>query len=82
MKRYRSGLIVEITDVKDYNYRGNLYYSLATDLAGYNSTALFLTSGFLPSETILELFGALEQKWREGASTDPHFLASESPAFI
>ncbi|KQU60075.1 hypothetical protein R3398_10580 [Rossellomorea marisflavi] len=40
MKRNRS--IVEITDVKDYGYRGSLYYSLTTDLAGYNNTALSL----------------------------------------
>ncbi|WP_213085544.1 hypothetical protein [Rossellomorea marisflavi] len=31
---------------------------------------------------MLELFGVSEENWREGASTAPHFLASQSPSSI
>lgn len=88
------GLIIEITDGDDYNYRGNLYYSLvkisnihlaqamAADLRPHNVTALALTPGFLRSEAMLDLFGVTESNWREGAAKDPHFIASETPIYV
>jgi NAD(P)-dependent dehydrogenase (short-subunit alcohol dehydrogenase family) len=89
-----SGLIVEITDGVDYNYRGNLFYSLAKissihlaaamakDLRPHGVTALAVTPGFLRSEAMLDHFGVTEENWREGARKDPHFIASETPYYI
>lgn len=88
------GLIVEITDGTDYSYRGNLVYSLAkvgaihlaagmaADLRPHGVTALAVTPGFLRSEAMLDHFGVTEENWREGAQRDPHFIASETPAYI
>lgn len=90
----RQGLIIEITDGTDYRYRGNLYYSLAkisvihlaqamaAELKPYNVTALALTPGFLRSEAMLDHFGVTEDNWREAGQIDPHFLMSETPAYI
>jgi NAD(P)-dependent dehydrogenase (short-subunit alcohol dehydrogenase family) len=89
-----SGLIIEITDGVDYAYRGNFFYSLAkvsnihtaeamaADLAPYRVTALALTPGFLRSEAMLDRFGVTEENWRDGARTDPHFIASETPYYV
>ncbi|MCA1023812.1 SDR family oxidoreductase [Halobacillus litoralis] len=94
MKKNRSGLIVEITDGTDDKYRGSFYYSLAKisnihmasamaeDLKAFGITAVSLTPGFLRSEAMLEHFGVTEENWKEGAEVDPHFIASESPAYI
>lgn len=94
MERRKSGLIIEITDGVNYDYRGNLYYSLAkisaihlaaamaVDLHNSNVAALALTPGFLRSEAMLEHFGVTESTWREGAHKDPHFIASETPYYI
>ncbi|MHB0855944.1 MAG: SDR family oxidoreductase [Anaerolineae bacterium] len=94
MAERRQGLIVEITDGDQPDYRGNLYYDLAKasairlalgmaeDLRPYGVTALALTPGFLRSEAMLEHFGVTEDNWREGARKDPHFIASESPYYI
>ncbi|WP_128894110.1 SDR family oxidoreductase [Longirhabdus pacifica] len=88
------GLIIEITDGVDYNYRGNLYYSLAKisaihlaqamakDLEPHHVTCIALTPGFLRSEAMLELFEVTEENWQEGAKKDPHFIASETPFFV
>ncbi len=90
----RSGLIIEITDGDTYSYRGNLFYSLAkvsnihlaeamaADLKPYGVTALALTPGFLRSEAMLDHFGVTEANWRDGAQKDPHFIASETPAYV
>lgn len=90
----RSGLIVEITDGDTPDYRGNLFYDLAKssvirlafamaeELRPYNVAALALTPGFLRSEAMLEHFGVTEANWRDGAAKDPHFIASETPAFV
>jgi NAD(P)-dependent dehydrogenase (short-subunit alcohol dehydrogenase family) len=90
----RQGLIIEITDGTEYNYRGNLYYSLAkistihlaeamaADLQPYGVTAVSVTPGFLRSEQMLEHFGVTEANWRDATARDPHFIASETPAFI
>jgi NAD(P)-dependent dehydrogenase (short-subunit alcohol dehydrogenase family) len=89
-----AGLIVEITDGVDYNYRGNLFYSLAKvsvihlaagmaeDLQLHGVTALAVTPGFLRSEAMLDHFGVTEENWRDGAVKDPNFIASETPYYI
>ncbi|MBH0231434.1 SDR family oxidoreductase [Halobacillus yeomjeoni] len=94
MKKNNSGLIVEITDGIDYEYRGNFYYSLAKisnihmakamaeDLKDYKITSIALTPGFLRSEAMLDHFGVTEENWMEGTKTDQHFIASESPFYI
>jgi len=94
MLRRPGGLVLEITDGVDDRFRGNIYYSLAKisvihlakamaeELSPYRIAAVALTPGFLRSESMLELFGVTEQNWQEGAKIDPHFIASETPAFI
>ncbi|OAB46170.1 hypothetical protein PGLA_01910 [Paenibacillus glacialis] len=94
LKKRKSGLIIEITDGLNYDYRGNLYYSLAktsvihlatamaADLRDFNVAAIALTPGFLRSEAMLEHFGVTEETCQEGARKDPHFIASETPWYI
>ncbi|MCB8968608.1 MAG: SDR family NAD(P)-dependent oxidoreductase [Ardenticatenaceae bacterium] len=91
---HNQGLIIEITDGDNYQYRGNLLYDLAkistirlaeamaADLHAYQITALALTPGFLRSEAMLDHFGVTEATWRDGARQDPHFIASETPFYI
>jgi NAD(P)-dependent dehydrogenase (short-subunit alcohol dehydrogenase family) len=55
---------------------------MSLELRPYNVTALAVTPGFLRSEAMLDYFGVSEANWREGAKTDPHFIASESPYFV
>ncbi|HEY3366098.1 MAG TPA: SDR family oxidoreductase [Symbiobacteriaceae bacterium] len=90
----RRGLIIEVTDGMDYEYRGSLYYSLAkisaihlaramaADLKPHTVTALALTPGFLRSEAMLDHFGVTEATWREAIKKDPHFAESETPFYI
>ncbi|WP_281974339.1 SDR family oxidoreductase [Halobacillus litoralis] len=94
MKKKNAGLIVEITDGVDSEYRGNFYYSLAKisnihmakamaeDLKDYNITSIALTPGFLRSEAMLELFGVTEENWKDGVKEEKHFIASETPFYI
>ena len=94
MVAQKKGLIVEITDGVDYRYRENLYYSLAkisaihlaeamaADLRPHGVTALALTPGFLRSEGMLDHFGVTEETWQEAVQTEPHFIMSETPAYI
>ncbi|MDM5188805.1 SDR family oxidoreductase [Bacillus sp. DX4.1] len=94
MVKNKKGLVIEITDGVDYQYRGNLYYSLAKistihlaeamakDLEKHHITAVAVSPGFLRSEAMLDLFGVTEDNWQEGAKKDPHFIASETPFFI
>jgi len=89
-----SGLIIEVTDGETANYRGNLFYDLAKasairlayamaeELRPHGVTALALTPGFLRSEAMLDHFGVTEANWRDAARQDPHFIASETPAYI
>ena len=89
-----TGLIVEITDGDFYGYRGNIFYDLvkssvirlafiqARELRKHDVAAVAVTPGFLRSEFMLEHFGVTRDTWRDGAKTDPHFIASESPAFV
>ena len=88
------GLIVEIGDGDTLGYRGTLFYDLvkttvtrlayamAQELRPHNVAAVTVTPGFMRTETILEHFGVSEDNWREGAKTDPTFLASETPFFV
>ncbi|WP_152395162.1 SDR family oxidoreductase [Paenibacillus guangzhouensis] len=90
----KQGLIIEITDGVNYDYRGNLYYSLAkisnihlaqamaADLKPHGIAAVSLTPGFLRSEEMLEYFEVTEANWQEGAKKDPNFIASETPYYI
>ncbi|WFE32362.1 SDR family oxidoreductase [Micromonospora sp. WMMD975] len=96
--RNPGGLVVEIGDgTKAYNdatYRLSVFYDLAKvsvnrlgftqahELAPYGCTAVALTPGWLRSEAMLEHFGVTEATWRDGAKTDPHFVMSETPAFV
>ncbi|MEU4478340.1 SDR family oxidoreductase [Micromonospora sp. NPDC023966] len=96
--RNPGGLVVEIGDgTKEYNdteYRLSVFYDLAKvsvnrlafsqahELAPRGATAVALTPGWLRSEAMLEHFGVTEANWRDGAATDPHFVMSETPAFV
>lgn len=94
MIRRREGLLIEITDGSTYNYRGNLYYSLAKispihlvaamaqELGPHGVTALAVTPGFLRSEQMLDQFGVTETNWQEAAKQEPHFIASETPFLV
>lgn len=94
MIRRGSGLILEITDGTGPGYRGNLFYDLAKasairlalaqaeELRPHGIAALALTPGFLRSEAMLDHFGVAEANWRDAIAQDPHFAASETPAYI
>ncbi|MFI2646766.1 MULTISPECIES: SDR family oxidoreductase [Micromonospora] len=96
--RNPGGLVVEIGDgTKEYNdteYRVSLFYDLAKvsvnrlafsqahELAPHGATAVALSPGWLRSEAMLELFGVTEANWRDAAAGQPHFVMSETPAFV
>ncbi|MEV0429988.1 SDR family oxidoreductase [Micromonospora sp. NPDC050495] len=96
--RNPGGLVVEIGDgTKEYNdttYRLSVFYDLAKvsvnrlaftqahELAPHGCTAVALTPGWLRSEAMLEHFGVTEATWRDGAAKEPHFVMSETPAFV
>ncbi|MHB1415334.1 MAG: SDR family oxidoreductase [Chloroflexota bacterium] len=92
--RTGGGLIVEITDGDNREYRGNLFYDLAKssvirlayamaeELRPHGITAVALTPGFLRSEAMLDHFGVTEANWQEAAKIDPHFIASETPFYV
>ncbi|MGQ5259430.1 SDR family oxidoreductase [Micromonospora sp. ZYX-F-536] len=96
--RRPGGLVVEIGDgtkaYNDQNYRLSVFYDLAKtsvnrlgfsqghELKPHGATAVALTPGWIRSEAMLEHFGVTEENWRDGAATDPHFLISETPAFV
>lgn len=94
MVKRGKGLVIEVTDGVSYDYRGNLYYSLAKisvihlaeamaqDLKKAGVTAVALTPGFLRSEAVLDELGVTEDNWRDGANVNPDFIASETPYFI
>lgn len=94
MVKRKLGLIIEVTDGSTYNYRGNLYYSLAKispihlaaamseELRPYNVTALAVTPGFLRSEQMLDYFGVAEGNWRDAIQKEPHYAESETPYFV
>lgn len=88
------GLVVEITDGEGEGYRGSLFYDLAKasvnrlalaqaeDLRPFGVAAVGLTPGFLRSEAMLDHFGVTETNWRDATAKDPHFIASETPAYV
>ncbi|TDC39545.1 SDR family NAD(P)-dependent oxidoreductase [Micromonospora sp. 15K316] len=96
--RRPGGLVVEIGDgtkaYNDVNYRLSAFYDLAKvsvnrlafawshELKPHDGTAVALTPGWIRSEAMLEHFGVTEENWRDGAAKDPHFLISETPAFV
>ncbi|MEU7762290.1 SDR family oxidoreductase [Micromonospora aurantiaca (nom. illeg.)] len=96
--RNPGGLVVEVGDgTKEHNdseYRLSVFYDLAKvsvnrlgfsqahELAPHGCTAVSLTPGWLRSEAMLEHYGVTEANWRDGAKTEPHFVMSETPAFV
>jgi NAD(P)-dependent dehydrogenase (short-subunit alcohol dehydrogenase family) len=94
MVAQRRGLVVEVTDGAGGDYRGSFFYDLAKssvirlalaqahELRPHGVAAVALTPGFLRSEAMLDHFGVTERDWREAARQDPHFIASETPAYI
>jgi len=96
--RRPGGLVVEMGDgTKEYNddnYRQSVFYDLAKvsvnrlafsqahELREHGATAVALTPGWLRSEMMLDLFGVTEENWRDATDKQPHFVISESPAFV
>ncbi|MEU5882604.1 SDR family oxidoreductase [Spirillospora sp. NPDC047279] len=54
----------------------------AAEVEPHGCTAVSVTPGWIRSESMLENFGVTEDDWLEGARTSPHFVISESPAFV
>ena len=88
-----SGLIIEVGDGTTYDYRGELYYSLAkvcvlhtaqamaADLSerGLSGiTALFLTPGYLRSEGMLDHWGMTEEEYRPASKRTASSTAGPS----
>ncbi|MEH0969605.1 SDR family oxidoreductase [Micromonospora sp. CPCC 205546] len=98
MIRRPGGLVVEVGDGtrehNETNYRLSVFYDLAKvsvnrlafswahELKPHGCTAVALTPGWLRSEAMLEHFGVTEENWRDGAAKEPHFVMSETPAFV
>jgi NAD(P)-dependent dehydrogenase (short-subunit alcohol dehydrogenase family) len=96
--RRPGGLVVEMGDgtkaYNDHNYRLSVFYDLAKvsvnrlafsqshELAPHGCTAVALTPGWLRSEMMLEQFGVTEETWRDALVKQPHFVISESPAYV
>lgn len=98
MIREPGGLVVEVTDgTAEYNaenYRNSVFYDLAKtsvnrlafaqskELAPYGGTAVSLTPGWMRSEIMLDVYGVTEATWRDALGREPHFVISESPAYV
>ena len=96
--RNPGGLVVEVGDgttaYNDAHYRESVFYDLAKvsvnrlafaqskELEPHRCTAVALTPGWLRSEAMLDHFGVTEENWRDGAAKEPHFVMSETPAFV
>ncbi len=95
--RHPGGLVVEVTDGTDEfnrDYRDSFFYDLtktsvsrialaqSAELKPHGGTAVVVTPGFLRSELMLDHFGITEQNWRDGAAKAPHFILSETPAYL
>ena len=52
------------------------------ELRPHGGTAVALTPGWLRSEAMLEAYGVTESTWQEATVKQPHFVISESPAFV
>ncbi len=55
---------------------------LTAELDGTGVTAVAVTPGWLRSEAMLEGYGVTEANWRDALPEVPHFVISESPAFV
>lgn len=92
-----SGLIIEVTDGDNLDYRGQFIYDLvkttiirmgknmAEDLKAKghaNITALTVTPGFLRSEYMLDHFGVTEANWRDAIAKEPYYAESETPHYM
>ncbi|GAA0732948.1 SDR family oxidoreductase [Dactylosporangium roseum] len=96
--RRPGGLVVEMTDGtaehNAANYRVSFFYDLAKasnlrmafaqahELKAFGATAVALTPGWLRSELMLEHYGVTEANWQDATEQQPHFVMSESPAFV
>ncbi|GAB2959234.1 SDR family oxidoreductase [Micromonospora polyrhachis] len=96
--RNPGGLVVEMgdgtTEYNATNYRLSVFYDLAKtsvnrlaysqaqELREHGATAVALTPGWIRSELMLDLFGVTEENWRDATVNEPHFVISESPAFV
>jgi NAD(P)-dependent dehydrogenase (short-subunit alcohol dehydrogenase family) len=96
--RSPGGLVVEVGDgtreYNDSNYRCTAFYDLAKvavnrlafsqahELREYGATAVALTPGWLRSEMMLDIYGVTEANWRDATAEQPHFVISESPAYV
>jgi NAD(P)-dependent dehydrogenase (short-subunit alcohol dehydrogenase family) len=96
--RSPGGLVVEVGDgttaYNETNYRNTAFYDLAKvavnrlafsqahELREYGATAVALTPGWLRSEMMLDIFGVTEANWRDATAKQPHFVVSESPAYV
>ncbi|MFY1704567.1 SDR family oxidoreductase [Micromonospora sp. WMMA1923] len=96
--RNPGGMLVEIgdgtTEYNEANYRLSVFYDLAKtsvnrlafaqakELEPHGCTAVAVTPGWLRSEAMLDHFGVTESNWRDAAAREPHFVISESPAFV
>jgi len=103
------GIIFEITDGDAFYYRGNLFYDLvkisvirlafamARELRKRDIVSVALTTGFLRSEAVLDVFKVTEANWKDVGkrknkkkdenSKDQNdapndFMVSESPRYI
>jgi len=93
-----AGLIVEVTDGNNLNYRGQLYYDLVKtsvmrlalaldhELRQHSDanaiTSIAVTPGYLRSEAMLDRFGVTEANWRDAIDQDVDFAVSETPRFL
>ncbi|MFL6333837.1 MAG: SDR family oxidoreductase [Pyrinomonadaceae bacterium] len=99
MVKQKGGLVVEVGDGDALYYRGNLFYDLvkvtaarlaydwAEELRPHKVAALYVTPGFMRTETVLERLQATEENWREVAKKSSKaqgmgFAGSESPYFV
>lgn len=98
MLERRTGLIVEVTDGNNLNYRGQLYYDLVKtsvmrlalalnqELRQHSRTnritALAVTPGYLRSEAMLDRFGVTEETWTDAIQKDVDFAVSETPRYL
>ncbi|GAA3210465.1 SDR family oxidoreductase [Dactylosporangium siamense] len=96
--RRPGGLVVEVTDgTLEYNadnYRVSFFYDLAKmsvlrlafaqahELKAHGATAVAITPGWLRSEVMLEHFGVTEANWLDATAKEPHFVISETPAYL
>ncbi|WP_433323656.1 SDR family oxidoreductase [Spirillospora sp. CA-294931] len=78
----------------DYRKDCGIFYDLAKwgvirlgltqghEVKPHGGTAVALTPGWLRSEAMLEHYGVTEENWLDGAKLAPHFVISETPAFV